>query len=57
MFTAGLVVIGTVVGVRRKSYLPLASAGLLGSIGDGLYGYFVGCADIIKDYDNSKTAI
>ena len=56
-FTGAFVIVGTVAGVRRKSYLPLASAALLGSLGDAIYGYYFGCADIIKDYENSKTAV
>lgn len=56
-FTAAFVIVGTFVGVKRKSYYPLAAAAVLGSIGDGLYGYYFSCAEIIKDYDTSKRQI
>jgi hypothetical protein len=52
-FTTGFVLIGTIAGVKMKSYKPLAVAALFGSFGDATYGYFYNCADMIKDYESS----
>lgn len=55
-FTVGFVLVGTYVGVKRKSYRPLAAAAVAGSLCDALYGYYYSCRDLIVAYEASRAA-
>ncbi len=56
IFTVAFVLLGTYIGVKRKSYRPLAVAAVSGSIADGIYGYYYSCRDLINAYNTARAS-
>jgi hypothetical protein len=49
-------IIGTMIGVKRKTYQPLVLGITAGSIGDYLYGRNYACKQLQEEYDICKAA-
>lgn len=56
-FTILGVVIGTILGVRRRHLRPLVSFSLLGTGADLIYGYGIVCDPLIRDLKASRAAL
>jgi len=54
--TTSAVLLGTVLGVRKKNLRPFVSCVTIGTLGDLAYGYFYCCKDNIREYMDAKAA-
>jgi hypothetical protein len=54
--TTGAVVLGTVLGLKKKNLRPFVSCVTIGTLGDLAYGYFYCCKDNIREYMDAKAA-
>ena len=52
--TTSAVVLGTILGLRKKNLRPFVSCVTIGTLGDLAYGYFYCCKDIISEYMDAK---
>jgi hypothetical protein len=49
--------IGVAIGIKKKSQWPLVAAGIFGSIGDIMTGYFYNCRQEISEYQKADSYI
>lgn len=56
-FTFGSVVIGTVLGLRKKHLRPFVYSISLGTLADLFYGYTNSCRPILNDYEKAKASL
>lgn len=50
-------IIGTMLGVKNKSYKPLVVGITAGSIGDLLYGRYYACKQLQEEYEIARQAL